>query len=83
VDKLPEEADDFSGLAEEARRTGQKWDIVFVAGMAGRAGIAPSSDEAEQPLLLMVEAVRSGHIGNFAAFNRAGEAVRLTPAGVK
>jgi hypothetical protein len=56
---------------------------VFVAGMAGRAGIAPSSDEAEQPLLLMVEAVRSGHIGNFAAFNRAGEAVRLTPAGVK
>ena len=77
VDKLPDEAGSFSGLVEESRQTGMGWDVVFVASLSGRAGIAPSSDEAEQPLTMMVEAVQNGAIANFLAFNRDGEPIQL------
>lgn len=75
VDKLPEELADFAGLLAESERTGVAWDLVFAAGLAGRAGQAPSSDEAEQPLKMMVGAIESGSIGNFIAFDRQGQAV--------
>lgn len=75
VDKLPEALTDFAGLLEEAARTGMSWDLVFTAGLAGRGGHAPSSDEAEQPLKMMVGAIESGSIGNFIAFDREGQAV--------
>ena len=75
VDKLPEELQDFAGLLAESSRTGIAWDLVFAAGLAGRAGQAPSSDEAEQPLKMMVGAIESGSIGNFIAFDREGQAV--------
>lgn len=78
VDKAPEElSGGFAALVEESRQTGLGWDIVFIAAMSGTAGIAPSSDEAEQPLLLMVEAVKNGNIGNFLAFDQSGEIVRF------
>jgi len=77
VDKLPGELGSFSSLVEESRQTGMSWNIVFVASMSGRAGIAPNSDEAEQPLKMMVEAIQNGRIGNFLAFNRDGELVRF------
>ncbi len=75
VDKLPEELADFAGLLAEAERTGVAWDLVFAAGLAGRVGLAPSSDEAEQPLKMMVGAIEAGSIGNFIAFDRDGQAV--------
>ena len=37
VDKRPEELDSFEALAEESKTTGQDWDMLFVAGMSGRA----------------------------------------------
>ncbi|MBI2233587.1 MAG: ribonucleotide reductase subunit alpha [Micavibrio aeruginosavorus] len=80
VDKLPEELGDFSDLVAESRRTGIRWDVVFVAAMSGIAGIPPTADEAEQPLLLMVEAIKNGHTGNFLAFNTEGEMVVLSSA---
>jgi hypothetical protein len=75
VDKLPAELADFAGLLAESSRTGVVWDLFFVAGMAGRAGIAPNSDEAEQPLKMMVGAIEAGSISNFLAFDRTGQAV--------
>lgn len=75
VDKLPEELLDFAGLLAESSRTGVAWDLVFAAGLAGRAGSAPSSDEAEQPLKMMVGAIEAGSIGSFLAFDREGLAV--------
>jgi len=77
VDKLPSELGSFASLVEESRQTGMSWDIVFVASMAGRAGIAPNRDEAEQPLKMMVAAIQNDRIGNFLAFNRDGELVRF------
>lgn len=77
VDKLPGELDQFCDLADEARETGMKWDVVFVAAMSGNAGIAPSNDEAEQPLMLMVEAIKNGNVSNFLPFNTDGELMKL------
>ncbi|MCM0613122.1 ribonucleotide reductase subunit alpha [Marinobacter sediminum] len=77
VDKTPDEAPDFQALSEESRGTGQSWDMVFVAAMSGRGGLAPSSDEAQQPLTMMVESIRLGHIGNYLPLNNQGKAVSL------
>jgi len=77
VDKTPEEAPDFKVLAQESEATGQPWDMVFVAAMSGRGGTAPSSDEAQQPLTMMVEGIRMGHIGNYLPLNGQGEAIDL------
>lgn len=78
VDKLPEELRDFPALLEESKATGQDWDMLFVAGMSGRAGFAPSGDEAVQPLKMMVEAIEQGRVSQFLAFNKAGLPVRFT-----
>jgi hypothetical protein len=78
VDKAPSELDSFDALAEESSATGQAWDIVFVASLSGRAGIAPAADEAAQPLRLMVNAINGGRVHAFAAFDRNGNALRFS-----
>ena len=77
VDKPSAEVADFSQLVEESRNTGQNWDVVFVAAMSGRGGVPPSSDEAQQPMTMMVESIRMGHVGNYLPLNMSGEAVDL------
>lgn len=77
VDKTPEEAPVFDALVDESRRTGQDWDVVFVAAMSGRGGIAPTSDEAQQPMTMMVEAIRLGSLGNYLPLDKSGNAVNL------
>lgn len=77
VDKTPQEVSEFSVLVEESRNTGQAWDVVFVAAMSGRGGILPSSDEAQQPMTMMVESIRLGNIGNYLPLDASGNAVNL------
>lgn len=77
VDKLPAELDSFQALAAESAHTGIDWDLLFVGAMDGRAGIAPSSDEAAQPLRFMVNAINEGRLDRFASFDRHGAPVRL------
>lgn len=73
VDKSPEELSNFAALLEESKKTGEDWDVVFVSSMSGHGGIAPNSDQAEQPLQMMVQAIQAGGIGNFLAFSNSGE----------
>ncbi|MDH4233808.1 MAG: ribonucleotide reductase subunit alpha [Gallionella sp.] len=77
VDKLASARGSFSSLVEESSHTGKDWDIVFVACMTGKSADATDSDEAEEPLKEMVKSIQVGSIGNYLAFNRAGEMVRL------
>lgn len=77
VDKLPDEIGSFHSLLEESRLAIDHWDIVFVAAMDGRGGIAPNSDEAAQPLRMMVEQIRGGRLGRFLAVDRSGALVDL------
>lgn len=77
VDKLPAEIASFAALAEESQATGKPWDLVFVAGMGGRGQQAPSSQDAEPMLRKMVDSIKGGSVGNFLAFDRAGDPVRF------
>lgn len=77
VDKNPQEVSEFSVLAEESRNTGQSWDVVFVAAMSGRGGTPPSSDEAQQPMTMMVESIRLGNVSNYLPLDKSGNAVSL------
>ena len=73
VDKSPEELDTFAALVEESRQFGHDWAIVFVAGLSGRGGRAPTSVEADQALQRMIEAVKTGTFGSFMPFDRQGQ----------
>lgn len=77
VDKAPDDIESFHALREESARTGMSWDVLFVAALPGRGGFAPGSDEAAQPLRMMVEAIKAGRIGEFLAVNRQGELLTL------
>lgn len=77
VDKLPDEVADFTSLVAESKNTGLDWDIAFVSAIAGRGGFAPNSDEASQPLKMMMEKIQGGMIADFLTFNKAGELVAL------
>lgn len=77
VDKLASEQTGFASLAEESRQTGADWDIVFVACMASKSGIAPDKEETEQPFKTMIKSIQDGSIKNYLAFNRDGEMVQF------
>ena len=77
VDKAPGEVADFAALKAESEATGQHWDMVFVGSLDGRGGIAPSADEAAQPLRFMVNAINDGRVSDFAAFDHDGQVLRF------
>ena len=77
VDKLPEEIAEFATLTAESAVTGIDWDIAFVSALGGRGGFAPNSDEAEQPLKMMLSKIQSGMIADFLTFNKNGDIVAL------
>ncbi|MFA6229782.1 MAG: ribonucleotide reductase subunit alpha [Rhodanobacter sp.] len=78
VDKAPVDIANFEALVEESIRTGMDWDVVFVTSLSGRAGVAPSSDEAAQPLRFMVNAINNGRVAEFAAFDRHGNVLQFS-----
>lgn len=75
VDKNPGELDTFAALVEEARQFGRDWAVVFVAGLSGRDGHAPTSMEADQSLQHMIEAIKTGVFGAFMPFDRQGQPI--------
>lgn len=77
TDKLPDEIGTFERLQAESKQTGVGWDILFVASLPGRFGYPPSSDEAEQPLRMMVEQIRNGQIARFVTVDSSGRCVHL------
>jgi hypothetical protein len=78
VDKTPDELTTFADLVAESEQMGADWKIVLIAALAGENGVAPTSDQAEQALNVMLETVKDGRpLGHFLAFNRAGESVNF------
>ncbi len=73
VDKAPAELSGFDALLAESRRAGPPWQVVFAAGLGGRNGQPPSAAQVDTALEAMVEAVRSGDIGRFAAYGPDGD----------
>jgi hypothetical protein len=72
VDKHPDEVPDFDTLVAESRRTGQSWQVVFVAALSVQSGRPPQNERIEAALLSMAEAVRTGAVRGFAAYDGEG-----------
>lgn len=77
ADKTPDEIDSFASLVQESAQFGHDWAIIFVAALAGQGPRAPTSDQAQEHLQSMVDAVKTGQIDQFIPFNSEGDAVRL------
>ena len=78
VDKTLDELSGFPELVTESERMGQDWHIVLVAALAGNNGAAPSPEQAEASLQMMVETVKNGgDLSGFVAFKKNGETVRF------
>ena len=73
VDKDLAELTDFADLVTESEQMGQNWSMVLIACLSGRNGICPSSEEAEEPLKMMVQAVQNGaDLSRYLAFDKQG-----------
>ena len=77
VHKRPDELASFGALTQESSQFGHDWGIVFAAAMSGTADRAPTSEEAEEPLQRMVEAIKRGEHGAYIPFDLHGQAVQL------
>jgi hypothetical protein len=76
VDKGLNELTNFADLVEESKQLGTEWQMVLVAIIAGKNGVAPSSDVAEEPLKKMVHTVQEGgDLSSFLMFDRNGDPV--------
>lgn len=73
VDKAASELTDFDSLARESRDAGPPWQVVFAAALSGRDGSPPAKAEIDAALKTMVEAVRGGGVGQYAAFGPDGD----------
>lgn len=79
VDKALIELGSFLELVEESKQLAHNWQIVLAAGISGKNGITPTSDEAESPLKMMVKTVQmGGSLSNYIALDRAGEVVHFS-----
>jgi hypothetical protein len=76
VDKDLNELTSFADLVEESKQVGQEWQMVLIAILAGKNGVAPSSEVAEEPLKKMVRTVQEGgDLSPFLMFDSNGDPV--------
>jgi hypothetical protein len=75
VDKTPDELTSFEALVEEARRYSLPWQVLFVAALGGAGGQPPTDAQVDQALQRMVDAVKHGRVGGFAAYDPAGRSL--------
>lgn len=78
TDKALDDLGDFSDLVEESLQTGQDWKIVFVACMGGHDGVMPSTEDAQEPLKKMVEAINNGAVSPYLAYDRSGNQIQFS-----
>ncbi|MFN3569901.1 MAG: ribonucleotide reductase subunit alpha [Polaromonas sp.] len=77
VDKRPEELSSFAALVQESSQFGHPWGLVFAAALGGSVNRAPTTEDAEEPLQRMVEAIKQGRIGAFIPFDPQGQPVQF------
>ncbi len=78
VDKLPQELTDYNALVKEADSVERDWNFVFVAGLSGQNGYAPTTEMAEQYLNKMTNDLSSGqNIAQYVVFNRDGQPIEM------
>jgi hypothetical protein len=80
VDKRPEDLGSFAALAAEADAMSADWQIVFVAALAGRGAVAPTADDTDRNLQLMIDTIQAGgDVTRYLAFDRGGDLLAISP----
>lgn len=78
VDRLPDELTDFDSLVKEADGVSKNWDFIFIAGLSGQNGKAPSEDDAEPYLNKMTNDISSGaDLSRYVILDRQQQAIEL------
>ncbi len=79
VDKALSELTTFDALVEESKEMGKDWQIVLIAALAGKNGVAPSSKEAEEALDTMLKVVQGGgDLTKFMALDHDGDPINFS-----
>jgi len=73
VDKEPTELAGFEALVAESRGASPPWQVVFIAGLPGQGGRAPSAQLVDSALEAMVENIRQGRFRGYLALGSTGE----------
>ncbi len=78
VDKTPDELGSFADLVKESEQMNQEWHVVLVASLGGKNGKAPSAQDAERPLKMMMHSVEHGSdLSRYMAFDRQGNPLQF------
>ncbi|WP_370279580.1 ribonucleotide reductase subunit alpha [Pontibacterium sp.] len=78
VDKLPADLTDFAALAAEADQVSADWDFMLAAGLPGKNGLPPSTDDAEPHLNKMANDLMMGaDLSRYVIFDRQGNPVAM------
>ncbi len=77
ADKALDELDSFETLAQQAAQFGKEWSLVFAAALAGKPNQVPTTEDAQEPLDRMVDAIKRGMHAGMVPFDRSGHAVRI------
>jgi len=81
VDKLPTELSSFEALVKEADGINNDWNFVFIAGLSGQNGQAPTTEMADPYLNKMTNDVVTGqNIANYVVLDRKGQPIELMPS---
>jgi hypothetical protein len=75
VEKAPDELSTFDALVKESLAAGPPWQVLFAAGLGGKAEQPPSSQAVEAALKTMVERVRNGTVDAFLALSAEGDQI--------
>lgn len=78
VDKEPGELSTFEALVQESKQASPPWQVVFIAGVAGRYGQPPSAREVDASLQAMVDGVRRGEFRGWLTLNPRGEPLQFS-----
>jgi hypothetical protein len=79
VDKNLSDLTNFADLVTESKQMEQEWSMVLVACLSGENGNFPTSEEAEEPLKLMVQAVQNGgDLSKYLAFDKQGDLIQFS-----
>jgi len=79
VDKNLSDLTNFTDLVTESKQMEQEWSMVLVACLSGKNGSFPTSEAAEEPLNLMVQAVQNGgDLSKYLAFDKQGDLIQFS-----
>ena len=78
VDKLPTDLSDFKTLVGEADSIDKTWDFMFIAGLSGQNGKAPSEDDAEPYLNKMSNDIADGQdLSRYVVLDRKEQPIEI------